>query len=235
MEKCYTEQPSTLPAKLPKGTRTLAGSKAASELHLVIASYVGDWNRGENMVFCGAISARDINWSSVPKPSEPEGDLCECCGVAKATHTLGGARVADSCVSSKRSRILNDILARRAAQASADCRRCGCVPCECDNPVRPAGLAERHCPECGVTVVAGPQVEFPLCAKCVERRAPMLKATRPDPRMVQRDDAKPGMTPGARARLAAWSRAERPRGNPAERKMLAAGHPVSWPSCEGEE
>lgn len=34
--------------------------------------------------------------------------------------------------------------------------------------------AECYCKECGVTVVAGPDVELPLCGGCVERRGPQM-------------------------------------------------------------
>jgi len=39
----------------------------------------------------------------------------------------------------------------------------------------------------------------------------------------------------ARKRLAAMDRAERPRGNPAQRKQMEKGPPSGWPSNEGED
>jgi len=107
--------------------------------------------------------------------------------------------------------------------------------------------AHAYCKECGVTVVAGTRCEFPLCAKCSERRNPPAKR---DPYTEYRLNKSEVMVEKAtwdypqnqwvrhtrEADEAALRReAERPRGNPAERKSLAAGHPASWPSNEGED
>src|SRR6478609_1346343 len=112
------------------------------------------------------------------------------------------------------------------------------APCsELPNSVAPAvpdtGLL-RECDHCGESV------------GCAENCVTRADEPRPDPytahRLAMEPDSMCFLEPSdaalkARARNEAALRreAERPRGNPAERKSLAAGHPASWPSNEGED
>lgn len=105
-----------------------------------------------------------------------------------------------------------------------------------------------HCPECATALTPETTGRAPYCSGCTERRWPMV-LMRCDPyeehrlaeqsrSMGRRKSQLAENQLKARARTEAWlaaeARAERPRLT-ATRRMLDRGHPVCWPSNEGED
>ena len=221
--------PDPLPMTLPVGTIYQSGcgnEERPSPLELHLRS------DGRYRVF-GSDSAvgvppTGIDWRSVQ--SQPT-DLCSCgCGAnaydklyGHLPQTLGVEFIPfnASCWKSGFSDCLDRIRAHLASQEPALGRSETIAAYE--GPVvvvrTPYGLDT--VPQCATC--ASPATHGDHCFYC-DRRHGYEGCTRVG-----------GSELAARKRLLASLAAEKPRGNPAERRMFAAGHTVSWPSSEGEE
>jgi len=100
------------------------------------------------------------------------------------------------------------------ARSESDCRRCGEVPCVCDNPQRPAAP---FCstPACSVRGVVATCDN--LCTYCAHRLGDV--GWDPGPFHASAENV------AARARLAAWSKPVRPLASPKALGELAKPHP----------
>jgi|SRR6478735_1694959 len=256
-QRFYDKQPDVLPKTLPVGTRTRVGEVATDELRFTTdvyeQGYSGTWASGGRNPYAGTASAKAVDWTSVPitppvkdRPIQA-GDWLECVNATCRDEALtvgeryqvermseqsdprrpqfalvGVESPAFGWCASRFKRVDGPHPVSEVEQLCASCEQPAGY-CAENCAVRP-----RECSECHA-LAALFQADG-LCAYCVRRLN--------DSDEEQRESMDgPRAKPKVRAHTEAALRreAERPRGNPAERKSLAAGHPASWPSVGDDE
>lgn len=262
MSKFYEARPYPLPPTLPAGTRINHKDWYATSvltLNRSHSGYDGEYDGAEadrSGPRPGHFFPDSILWSSVPIPdATPE---CAACGPASQTlHPLAGdtsfsigLRGELICVacSDRPALVCERIRARRAAistpgsgeaRSESDCRKCGEPVCVCGDRAQPL-CSTPACLARGVVAT-----HSGMCGYCAHSHGISINGKRwrevPDVDRESADDEVLSETVKlpeqfyARARLAVWELAGKPhRVNQAERKSLAAGHPSTWPSNEGE-
>ncbi len=253
----FTHQPERLPATLPAGTRFKYGSstwEADEELRLDLRDpshprYVGLLLHKQSDARDSFGMAARVDWSSVPAPPEyaepPHASEChptiawlECAGCHRLTPAPGG--VCNVCHSQ---------LTPTPGSDWPPCRDCGgsvhpgasgpggvCGSCAVNPSPSPT------CSECKAPAVLTECYGGMLCGYCADSledghgdREHIDMVTARQMLKAEMSDGSP--IPGelaARKRLAAIEQ-KRPRVNAAERRQMEAGHPIGWPSNEGED
>ena len=240
-------QPAILPATLPAGTRTRYGNEATSELTLTDERrYHGNWSGFAHQISLGAYI---IDWDLVAVqaavPAEEDrpiqaGDWVECvrdwgsCGglCLGERHKVNYAYKLDSGELGVQFENGFTWVASRFKRVSGP------------HPTSSVPVGTGNAQSSGTGDVDRKACSDGMCGACENclRRARERWESKRDPYTEHRlsvdehADTSLYTTGHASARLEAWSRAEKPRvTNRAQRKQMAAGHPASWPSNEGEE
>jgi hypothetical protein len=228
---------------LPAGTRALGGSVAVSTVHLADGHwYAGTWRDDDGLrrEYEGHLSAKGVDWSSYTPP-EPAPKLCAACGAVAGKGIIYMDRamrpLCNTCYSTRPSDdVFRDIARRSQLTATPGSGEAHCAACE-----QPTGYCAENCPtrprdepacsECKAPAALDP--DCGMCAYCVTSTGHGDETPAAQDRIMRfSTDTHHGAE--ARKRLAAIERKERPRVT-ATSRMLAVGHPVCWPSNEGED
>lgn len=261
-QKYYDRMPDVLPKTLPAGTRTTSKLTALSEVRFDGRFYIGEWNQGD---FTGGMFPGSIRWTSVPiVDATPECACCgapacrtqplfvadenqdasqkpsclECWPLSpttfadgvRARRTLSSAPVGTgNAQSSGAGEALTKKTFRerleeiRASRSIDDGPEPAPLHVGADNGP-PANLCST--PACAARGVVATNGEWCVyCANIDNDRCQTLDDG--DPVVSARNAA-------AHARLDRWDAAERPRPT-ATSKLLAMGHPSSWPEIGEDE